>query len=63
LRSGETAATDPVEEALLEELAEEGPQNVSGAQETIKVITRRIHIPETPSQFFTSIADWHNSPG
>jgi hypothetical protein len=63
LRSGETAPADPVEKTFLEELSQEGSQNVSGAQEAIEVIARRIRIPEKRSRFFTSIADWHNSPG
>jgi hypothetical protein len=54
---------DLAEKTLLEELAEKRPQDVSGPQEAIKLTTRRIHIPEAPSRFFTSVADWHNSPG
>jgi hypothetical protein len=56
-------SADAVEETLLEELAKERSQDVPGAQEAIEVIARWFEIPETPSRFFTSVADWHISPG
>jgi len=54
---------DLAKKALFEELAEEGSQDMSGPQKAIKVITRWIRIPEAPSRFFPSVADWHISPG
>jgi hypothetical protein len=49
LRSGETGPANPVEKTLLEELAQEGSQDMSGPQEAIKIIARWILIPEAAS--------------
>ena len=40
----------PVEKTFLEELAQEGSQDMSGPQEAIKIIARGLLIPEAASK-------------
>jgi hypothetical protein len=48
LRSSETGPANPVEKTLLEELAQEGSQNMTRPQKAIEIIARWIRIPEAP---------------
>jgi hypothetical protein len=49
LRSSEAGPADPVEKTLLEELAQEGSQNMTGTEKAIIIIARWNLVPEAAS--------------